>query len=144
MKKFLATAAFILATCGILQTPLALADNGYSRFDVSEILDLDTEDNGANAETTLYENIIDDAKSHDGQQISVPAAIILRVINILTLLIGTFAFVTIMIGGFMMISAGGDEGKIDRAKGILTQSIIGMVIAFLAYFITAFVQSFFY
>lgn len=144
MKKFLATAAFVLAACGILQTPLALADNGYSRFQVDEILDLDTEDNGANADTTFYETIIEDAKSHDGQQISVPAAIILRVINILTLLIGTFAFVTIMIGGFMMISAGGDEGKIDRAKAILTQSILGMVIAFLAYFITAFVQSFFY
>lgn len=141
MKKFLATAAFVLAACGMLQTPLALADNGYSHFTVEEILDLDTEDNGANAETTFYETIKDDA---DEKQISVPAAIILRVINILTLLIGTFAFVTIMIGGFIMISSGGDTGKIDRGKAILTQSILGMVIAFLAYFITAFVQSFFY
>ena len=144
MKKILAAAAFVLAACGILQTPLALADNGYSHFDVSEILDLDTDDNGSDASTTIYENIIEDAKNHDGQKISVPAAIILRVINILSLLIGTFAFVTIMIGGFTLISAGGDESKIDRAKGIITQSIIGMVIAFLAYFIAAFVQSFFY
>ena len=141
MKKFLATAAFVLAACGLLQTPLALAESGYSHFDVSEILDLDTEDNQPAAETTLYENILEDAKENNT---SVAAAIILRIINVLTLLIGTFTFITIMIGGFMMVTAGGDESKIDRAKGILVQSILGMIVAFLAYFITAFVQSFFY
>ena len=141
MKKFLATAAFVLAACRLLQTPLALAENGYSGFDVSEILDLDTEDNETSSTTTLYENILEDA---DEKNTSVAAAIILRIINVLTLLIGTFTFVTIMIGGVMMITAGGDEGKLDRAKGILLQSITGMCVAFLAYFITAFIQSFFY
>lgn len=141
MKKILASVTFILATCGLLNSPLALADNGYSGFDVSEILDIDTDDNQTNSSTTIYENIQNDAKE---QNISVVAAIILRVINVLTLLIGTFTFVTIMIGGFMMVTAAGDESKIDRAKSILNQSIVGTIIAFFAYFITAFIQSFFY
>lgn len=141
MKKFLATAAFVLAACGLLQTPLALADNGYSHFDVSEILDLDAEDNDTASTTDIYENIQNDAQE---KNTSVAAAIILRVINVLTLLIGTFAFITIMIGGVMMVTAGGDESKIDRSKGILLQAITGMIVAFLAYFITAFIQSFFY
>ncbi|MEK9159411.1 MAG: hypothetical protein AAB383_01640 [Patescibacteria group bacterium] len=141
MKKNLASLAFILTTCGLLHSPLALADNGYSGFDVSEILDIDTNDNGTNESTDIYENIQDDAKENNT---SVAAALILRVINVLTLLIATFTFITIMIGGFMMVTAAGDESKIDRAKSILTQSVIGMVLAFFSYFIAALIQSFFY
>lgn len=141
MKKILVSLAIFFATFS-LSASVVSADNGYSNFDVSEILDIDQNDaETGGQDTQLFENIIEDAQEHNT---SVAGAIILRVINLLSLLIGTFTFVTIMIGGFMMITAGGDESKIDNAKAILTQSIVGCVIAFLAYFITAFVQSFFY
>ncbi len=141
MKKFLVSLAIFFATLTVA-APLVAADNGYSNFDVSEILDIDqTDADTEGQDTKLFENIIQDANEHNT---SVAGAIILRVINLLSLLIGTFTFVTIMIGGFMMITAGGDESKIDNAKSILTQAIIGCVLAFLAYFITAFIQSFFY
>lgn len=142
MKKLLASAALFLASCGILSAPLAYAENGYSGFDVSEILDIDEDDAEIGGQDTkLWENIIEDADEHNT---SVIGAIILRAINLLSLLVGTFTFVTILIGGIMMVTAGGDENKIDRAKNILVQSILGCALAFLAYFITAFVQSFFY
>ncbi|MFA6024293.1 MAG: hypothetical protein WC777_03710 [Candidatus Gracilibacteria bacterium] len=141
MKKIIASFVLFLASCGLLASPLALADNGYSGFDVKEILDLDAEDNQTNDSTEIYENITDEATERG---VSVPAAIILRIINILTLLIGTVTFVVIMIGGFMMVTAGGDEGQVDKAKGILSQAIVGCLLAFFAYFITVFIQSFFY
>lgn len=142
MKKIFLTLLVILAAFGLSQSPLALADNGYSGFDVSEILDFDTDDaeSGGNS-TDIFENIVKDA---DDNNTSIVGAIILRAINLLSLLVGTFTFVTILIGGLMMITANGDENKIDRSKGILVQSILGAVLAFAAYFITAFVQSFFY
>lgn len=142
MKKCFTLLLVILAAFGLFQTELVFADNGYSSFDVSDILDFDSDDAEAGGNSTdIFENIIKDA---DENNTSIVGAIILRAINLLSLLIGTFAFVTILIAGIMMITADGDENKIDRSKGILLQSILGTVLAFLAYFITAFVQSFFY
>jgi len=142
MKKIFASIALFLASCGLLSAPLALADNNYSSFDVSEILNIndgDTETNGQSID--LFENIIESAKE---KNTSVAGAIILRAINLLSLLVGTFTFVVIMIGGLLMVTAGGDQNKIDRSKSILVQSILGLSLAFMAYFITAFIQSFFY
>lgn len=142
MKPIFLTLLVILAAFGLSQSPLALADNGYSSFDVSEILDFDSDDAEAGGNSTdLFENIIEDAEENNT---SIVGAIILRAINLLSLLVGTFTFVTILISGFLLITADGDENKIDRAKGIILQSILGAVLAFLAYFITVFIQSFFY
>jgi hypothetical protein len=38
MKNSSPPQLFVLAACGLLQTPLALADNGYSGFDVSDLI----------------------------------------------------------------------------------------------------------
>ena len=140
MKKILVSLALVLGTLNLLSVPHVEA-NGYESFDVSNILDIDDDDNSTGQSTDLFENIINDAKE---KNTSVVGAILLRAINLLSLLVGTFTFVMIMIGGFMMVTAGGDEGKIDKGKNILGQAITGCILAFLAYFITAFLQSFFY
>jgi len=92
--------------------------------------------------TTKLSDEIKSAADASGN--SVAAELILRVINILLLTIGTFAFVVIFYAGVKLITAGGDTGKIDSAKPILVQAITGLVISFLAYYIVTFVQSFFY
>lgn len=138
MRKFLAVLALIFC---LNSAPLTLASN-YDSFPVFEVLEVtDTTSDNVDNSTDLRENLEEEANT---KNTSIAGAIILRAINILTLLIGTFAFVMIMYGGFMMVTAGGEESQVEKAKGILTQSIFGVVLAFLAYFIVAFVQSFFY
>lgn len=112
----------------------------YDNFDVLNILDVD-EDEDASGSTDLNENITREASA---KNTSVAGAVILRAINLLTLLVGTFSFVMILIGGIMFVTAGGEENRIDKAKAILNQAIVGTFLAFLAYFMVVFVQSFFY
>lgn len=141
MKKFLSTLALVLGLSSFFATPAFATD--YDTFEVFEILEVSdsTSNNSDSASTTLSDSLEEEAKE---KGTSIAGAIILRVINILTLLVGTFAFVTIMYGGFMLVTANGEESKIERGKGILLQAIVGLFLAFLAYFIVAFVQSFFY
>ena len=72
------------------------------------------------------------------------ASYIIRFINFLSLTIGSFALLAIIIAGVMMVSSGGREHPLTRGKDIFKFSIIGLVVALGAYFITAFVQSIFY
>ena len=53
--------------------------------------------------------------------------------------LGLLGFVFLLLtlyAGFLWMTAGGDEGNIDKAKKILTASIIGLTIIFLSYSIT--------
>lgn len=43
--------------------------------------------------------------------------------------------------GFLWMTAGGDEGKIEKAMGILKTAVVGLVIILAAYSITYFVLS---
>lgn len=138
MKKLLLATLLLLMN---LSGATALAYN-TDTFDVSDVLNVtDTTSDNEEVTTELGENLQEEA---DEKGTSVAGALILRAINILSLLIGTFAFVVILYSGLMMVTAGGDESKIDNAKSMLIQAIFGIVLAFLAYFIVAFVQSFFY
>jgi len=71
-------------------------------------------------------------------------AYIVRLINFLSTIIGSFAFVAIVIGGIMMVGSGGQEQAISRGKDIIKYAIMGLIVAFSAFFITSFVQSIFY
>lgn len=72
------------------------------------------------------------------------AAVIVRFINQLSLVIGSFALLTIIVGGISLLTSAGREQALSRGKDMIKFSVIGLVIAFGAYFITAFVQSIFY
>lgn len=43
-------------------------------------------------------------------------------------------------GGIKWIMSGGDKGKVDAARGTVTAAIIGLIIAFLAFFIISVVS----
>jgi len=56
--------------------------------------------------------------------------------------LGLLGFVFLLLtlyAGFLWMTAGGDEGNIEKAKGILTASTIGLAIILLSYAITVFV-----
>jgi hypothetical protein len=74
---------------------------------------------------------------------SVPAYIV-RFINLLSMAIGSFAFLAIVIGGFTMLTSGGREASITKGKDIIKYAILGLIVALAAFFITSFVQSIFY
>jgi len=76
--------------------------------------------------------------------VPVVAVYIVRLINYLALVIGSFAFLTIVIGGFLMITSAGQEQALSKGKDMIKYAIIGLLVALSAYFITAFVQSIFY
>lgn len=142
-KKVLLAALLSLSLWAAV--PDALAENttnSQDHFDAFGILNVE-EDQGLGGSTDLADEIRQDAEGENGSG-SVVAALILRAINLMMLTIGTFAFLTLFYAGILMVTANGDESKIDRAKNILTQSILGLVFAFLAYYIVTFVQSFFY
>jgi cbb3-type cytochrome oxidase subunit 3 len=53
--------------------------------------------------------------------------------------LGLVFLIIIIAGGIKWMTAGGNEGNIDQAKKILTAGVVGMIIVFLAYGITAFI-----
>lgn len=69
------------------------------------------------------------------------ASLTLTVVNVLRVLLGVLglAGVTMVIwSGYMWLTAGGNEQRVDRAKEILRAAIIGLVIIFLAWAIVSF------
>ncbi|MCX7779210.1 MAG: hypothetical protein N2259_03155 [Patescibacteria group bacterium] len=55
--------------------------------------------------------------------------------------LGVVAVVVIIIGGFMWMTAAGNEEKVAKAKKVLVQGLIGLVIVMLAFAIATFVMS---
>ncbi|HRY36747.1 MAG TPA: hypothetical protein P5230_02605 [Candidatus Magasanikbacteria bacterium] len=56
--------------------------------------------------------------------------------------LGMLGFVFLLLAlyaGFLWMTAGGDEGNIEKAKSILTAAVIGLIIILLSYSITLFV-----
>ena len=78
------------------------------------------------------------------QHIAPITSYVVRFINFLALTIGSFAFLVIVIGGFTMLTSGGADEAVTKGKDMIKYALIGLVIAFSAYFITAFVQSIFF
>lgn len=69
---------------------------------------------------------------------------LVRIINLLSQLIGAVAFLALVIAGIILLTSGGSETQLTKGKDIIKYAIIGLVVALAAYFITAFVQSIFY
>ncbi len=67
--------------------------------------------------------------------------VVASIINVALGLLGIVAVVLIIYGGLTWMTAGGDDKKIDKAKGILTASVIGLIIILSAYAIARFVVS---
>ncbi|MFA6528986.1 MAG: pilin [Candidatus Gracilibacteria bacterium] len=68
----------------------------------------------------------------------------LIIIDFLIKVIGTVCVVFIIVGGVLMMSSQGDDSRIQKGKTIITQAIIGLIIAFSSYILVSFVQSLLY
>jgi hypothetical protein len=63
--------------------------------------------------------------------------------TVLLSLVGIVFMTFLFFGGFIWITAGGNETKIDRSKSILKQGIVGLLIVFGAYALSYFLLSLF-
>lgn len=70
-------------------------------------------------------------------------ALIGTIVNTLLFVIGALAVVMIIASGIMYTTSTGDSGRVTRAKNTLTYSIVGLLIAFLAYAIVNWVLQLF-
>jgi len=68
-----------------------------------------------------------------------PRATIASIINIVLSVLGIVAVVIVLAGGFMWMTAMGNEEKIKKSKGLLTAGVIGLTIILTAYIIARFV-----
>lgn len=64
-----------------------------------------------------------------------------QVIKVLLSFLGILAVIIILWGGFIWMTALGDEGKVETAKKLIVAGIIGIVIILAAYAIAYFVIS---
>jgi hypothetical protein len=68
-----------------------------------------------------------------------PRIVVGKIIQIFLGLLGVIALGLIIYGGFLWMTAAGNEEQIDRAKKVLTSAIIGLVIILSAFGITTFI-----
>lgn len=69
---------------------------------------------------------------------------IVTIINYLSLLLGSFAFLALVVGGIILVTSAGREHSTTRGKDIIKYAIMGLIITLGAYFITEYVRSIFY
>ncbi|MFA6551179.1 MAG: hypothetical protein WCV41_01470 [Patescibacteria group bacterium] len=80
-----------------------------------------------------------DIANKAGLSIKDPREIAANVINVILGFLGIIAVVLILIGGFMWMTAAGNEDKTGTAKKIMTAGVIGLVIILAAFGIARFV-----
>jgi len=68
-----------------------------------------------------------------------PRVIAARIIKVALSIIGTIFLVLVVYAGFLWMTAGGEDGKIETAKKLLYDGVIGLAIILSAYAITYFV-----
>jgi multidrug transporter EmrE-like cation transporter len=64
---------------------------------------------------------------------------IMRVVRVIIGLVGIIAIIIIIYGGYTWMTSGGNPEKIDKAKKILTNAVIGLVIILSAFAIVSFI-----
>lgn len=64
---------------------------------------------------------------------------IISIVNWVLALLGLIAVIMILYGGFVWLTAAGNEDKVASAKKVISAAIIGLIIVLLAYAIVTFV-----
>lgn len=65
-------------------------------------------------------------------------SVTIRVVNIALSLLGLIATVFVIYGGYMYLTAGGNDDRLKSAKEIIKNAVIGLVIVLLSYAIVSF------
>lgn len=66
-------------------------------------------------------------------------SVITAVVNILSFVVGLAAVIMIVVGGFKMITSGGDSSKVASGRSTVIYAIIGLIVAVFAQAIVYFV-----
>lgn len=66
-----------------------------------------------------------------------------KVVNVMLFIVGILAVIMIIFSGIRYITAHGDKGQIESAKNTLIYSIVGLVVAIIAYAIVSWVTGLF-
>lgn len=59
--------------------------------------------------------------------------VLVNLLNFFLLFAGIIAFLYVLYGGFLYLTAGGDDAKVEKARRLIVQVIIGVVIIFLSF-----------
>lgn len=74
------------------------------------------------------------------QETSGPVVIAGRIINIFLGLVGIIMVILFVYGGFLWMTAAGNEERIKKAKEVLGRAVIGLIITLMSYSIAYFVM----
>ena len=78
-------------------------------------------------------NVYPNASGNIGLGNADPEDMIVSVINWILGILALVAVIMILVGGFLWMTAGGNEEKVDKAKKLLIAAIIGLVIILAAW-----------
>ena len=84
---------------------------------------------------------LDCVKENSGLSGTDPRIIIVKIINVSLGLLGIIATMLIIYAGFLWMTGGGDQTKVDKARKIIFSAIIGLVIILMAFAITRYVST---
>jgi hypothetical protein len=132
MKKFLAIFVALLVIAPVFSLALI---SPVSAAAINENTAWGGYWNGEKGQTNTPGEIANTA----GLSIKDPREIAANVVNVILGFLGIIAVVLILVGGFMWMTAAGNDDKIGTAKKIMTAGIIGLVIILAAFGIARFV-----
>ncbi len=116
------------------------SDLSKGTFNVREWLDIDPASGSTDTQPqTYFETKCTVGKDAEGPII----CFTLTILDFATQIIGSIALILIIISGFMLMLAQGNQQKLDEAKDIAKYAVIGLIITFMSYIITIFVQGLF-
>lgn len=82
---------------------------------------------------------LDSAAAGYGTQRPELPAIVAGLINVALTLLGSLLLIYLIYGGFLWMTAQGDEKKVDKARSLIKNAIVGVVIVTAAYAISSYV-----
>lgn len=65
---------------------------------------------------------------------------LLNIARLVVYLVGAIAVLFLVYGGIMYLTAGGDDAKVKAARSIITNAVIGLIVAIVAFSIVTIVQ----
>jgi len=82
---------------------------------------------------------MDEINSTIGLAATDPRIVVARIINIALLFLGVIAVALIIYAGFLWMTSGGNEDKVDQAKKVLKNAVIGLIIILSSWGIATFI-----
>ncbi len=95
------------------------------------------------AQQSNWSNLEEVGNAGDGvATIGSLASVFSNILQAVVALSGVVLFVMLVIGGFNFLFSGGDQKKLEKAKGTVTSAIVGLIVLICAYLILFFIKTF--